>query len=71
MPVDFVVFVFPHRTAALAAVFGDGDGAMFVRHRAVRALHELGVAPGAPPMLLNAGAGFAHLRGDGGFGPRG
>lgn len=68
MPVDLVVLVLPNRSATLAAVFGDSHRAMFVRHRAVRALHELGVTLGAPPVLLHAGAGLAHLGGDGGLG---
>lgn len=60
--VDFVVFVFPNRAAAFAAVFGDGDGAVLVLHGAVGALHEFGVAFGAAPVLLHAGAGLAQLR---------
>jgi hypothetical protein len=60
--VDFVVLVFPDRAAAFAAVLGDGDGTVLVLHGAVGTLHELGVAFGAAPVLLHAGAGLAQLR---------
>ena len=59
--VDLVVFVVPDRAAALALVAGDGDLPVLVRYRAVGALHQFGVTPGAAPVLLYAGAGVAHL----------
>ena len=71
VPVDLVVLVFPYRAAALAAVLSNGHRAMFVRHHAVRALHQLGVTLRTPPVLLHVDAGFALFWGDDRFGPWG
>ncbi len=63
MAVDLVVFILPRGATALAAVFGDGDLAVFVGLGAVVALHQLGVAGRFAPVALNAGARGAQLHG--------
>ena len=54
--VDLVVFVLPRRTAAVAAVLGDGDQAVWAFLLTVFALLQLGMAGGTAPVALNAGA---------------
>ena len=64
MLVGLVVFILPRRTAACAAVAGDGDKAVLVVAVAVfpsvflpvAALLQLGMPRRAPPVALNAQA---------------
>jgi hypothetical protein len=61
--VGFVVFVFPRRATAVAAVLGDGDVAVFALFFAVAALHQLSMAGRAAPVALDTFAGIAQLHG--------
>ena len=65
MQIDLVVLIVPDRAAAVAHIAGDGDGAVGSGLFSVDALHQLGVAGGAAPVLLNTGARFAQLLGFG------
>ena len=61
--VGLVVFVFPGRAAAVAAVAGEAGLAVATVFAAVGALYQFGVARGFAPMALNASAGLTQIGG--------